>query len=782
MSEAWEIRVRGLVQGVGFRPHTWRLARAAGLAGEVLNDGGGVLIRLACTRAAAEGFARDLQRSAPPLARIDRVETRPFSGDLAAGFRIVASAQGEVKTGIIPDAATCPDCVAEIFEAQNRRFGYPFTNCTNCGPRLSITRAIPYDRAQTSMAVFAMCPACQREYDDPRDRRYHAQPNACPDCGPRLTLVDASGASPRGEALKNAVRMLQQGKIVAIKGLGGFQLALDAQNEAAIAALRTRKNRPAKPLALMMRDTEMAARFVHLDPTARQWLQSWPAPIVLAPVRAGATLAPSVAPGQNRLGVMLANTALHHLLLRKFGRPIVLTSGNASHEPQITDNDQALQYLSRIADFWLLHNRDIVNRTDDSVVQIVAGAPQIMRRARGYSPAPLALHEGFADAPPVLAAGADIKNTFCLLKDGQAVVSQHMGDMQNPKTQRDYAANIDLYQGIYGFTPAVIALDLHPGYFSTRLGQARASAAGIEPVYVQHHHAHIAATLGEHGFGPSAAPVLGVVLDGLGQGADNTLWGGEFLLAGFTAYRRVAYFAPVALPGGDKANTQPWRNLVAHVFAAFGPNVPQVLLTRYGPLPAIAALRDKPCAMIEQMIKKGINSPMASSCARLFDAVAAVLGICFEQIGFEGQAAMQLQALAEACPNETGFYALEVQKIIVWRSLWEGIWRDLQAGTPPEIIARRFHNSLTRLIAHTAVKLAGTHHVETVVLTGGVFQNGLLLSGVTKELERHKLRVLCPSMFPANDGGISLGQSVIAASIAVTAAPPAVQVTKRSST
>ncbi len=744
--------MRGLVQGVGFRPFVWHLAQQAGLVGEVLNDGGGVLIRL---QSGGEGLMAALRENPPPLARIDALELRSYTGPLPEdGFHITASAGGAARTGITPDAATCPDCLAEVLEPENRRHRYAFTNCTNCGPRLSITRAIPYDRAHTTMAAFPMCAACQGEYDDPANRRYHAQPNACPDCGPQLELVDATGQPVRGDPLDRVAALLKAGKIVAIKGLGGFQLAVDACDEAAVARLRTRKRRPTKPLALMLRDMEMAAETVVLDGPARDLLQSWQAPIVLLERRGG--VAPNVAPNQARLGVMLPNTPLHHILMQALDGPIVLTSGNISGEPQIIDNREALQKIGAIADYFLLHDRDIANRMDDSVVQVIGDTPQILRRARGYAPAPLQLHEGFAKLPKVLAMGADLKNTFCLLANGRATLSQHMGDMQSPATQRDVRHNLALYQQIYDFSPDHIAVDMHPGYFSTRLGEGLGAVA-----HVQHHHAHIAAVMAEHGLPPDAPPVLGVVLDGLGYGDDGTIWGGEFLQADFRGYKRLAHFPAIALPGGDKANQQPWRNLFAHLRAAFGPEAD--LRARFGPLPFMEALEAKPLNMIGQMIDNHLNSPVASSAGRLFDAVAAALGLCFERQTYEGEAAMHLQALAETCPTETGTYPVETDRALAWEKLWAGILHDMSEGIEKNRIARRFHNTLTQVVALMALLIARTRSLEAIVLSGGVMQNRLLFSAIEKRLQDKGLKVLAPMDYPANDGAISLGQATITA-------------------
>lgn len=762
MKSAWEIRVRGLVQGVGFRPFVWRLANEVGLFGEVLNDAQGVVIRLLCQPSELDDFQARLLQDIPPLAQIDSVETQAMSGAKTwKEFSIVASGAGQIATGIVPDAAICADCSADICDPQNRRFGYGFTNCTNCGPRLSITQAIPYDRTNTSMAAFNMCAACQAEYDDPSDRRFHAQPNACPDCGPQLTLIGVDGPL-EGDPIALAAAAIAAGKIVAIKGLGGFQLAADAGHSQAVGLLRSRKHRPAKPLACMARNLEMIAQYVTLNDAARDALQSPQAPIVLLPAKRQ-TLAAELAPRQNRLGFMLPNTPLHQLLFQHLDRPIVLTSGNLSDEPQITDNTQAQIKLAGIADLWLLHDRDIVNRLDDSVVQIIDGAPQILRRARGYAPAPHLLHQDFAETPSVLAVGADLKNTFCLLRGRHAIVSQHIGDMQNPQTQRDFVRNLQLYRQMYGFAPSLVAVDQHPEYFSTRRGREIAAQQSLDIHSIQHHHAHIAAVLAERGFAPDTKPVLGIVLDGLGWGKDATIWGGEFLLANFHDYERVTHIQPIALLGAEKANLQPWRNALAHLWATYGPDAIPQLLVEYGEIAALKALEQKPLATLAQMVEHGINAPLASSTGRLFDAVAAMLGIGFETVQFEGQAASELQALAETCLTEKGTYPIPIQTPITWSALWAGILADLAKGTAKNVIAARFHNSLARVITKMAFEITSKRDVDLVVLCGGVMQNALLLTKLQQGLGDLGVATLSAEKFPVNDGAVSLGQAAILA-------------------
>ncbi len=764
-TELWQMRVRGLVQGVGFRPTVWRLAVDAGLSGDVLNDAEGVLIRLSCSRDRLDRFAKDLRANMPPLARIDGIEIARDAGRLETkGFAIAASAKGVARTGILPDAATCRDCLDDITDPRNRRFRYAFTNCTNCGPRVSITRAIPYDRQNTAMAAFRMCVLCQKEYDDPANRRFHAQPNACPDCGPQLALVDRAGKPVAGDPIELAAGALMSGKILAIKGLGGFQLACDATSTAVVDILRSRKRRVAKPFALMARDLDQVACFVRLPAAAKAALTSAEAPIVLAERRGNAPpLAAGIAPGQNRLGFMLPNTPLHHLLLDQVGGPLVMTSGNLSNEPQVIDNDTALSRLGAIADLWLRHDRDIVNRLDDSVVQIMDGETRSLRRARGFAPAPLPLHPGFARAQPVLACGADLKNTFCLLKDGMSVVSQHMGDMENTRSHRDFRENLGLYSETHDFTPATVAVDAHPGYFSARIGAKLAALHDAQLIEVQHHHAHVAATLAEHGHGPDTQPVLGVVLDGSGYGADGTIWGGEFLLADFRDYRRLAHFAPLALAGGEQATQQPWRNTFAHLLAVYGPDPLAKIERQYGALPILKDLRAKPTAMLAQMIEAKLNAPLASSAGRLFDAVAAALGICFDQIDFEGQAAMHLQSMAEQHPKETGAYPVKTGPILEWHGLWHGLLADIAAAVPAPVIAARFHNSLCNAVLGQVHALSELHQYSAVVLTGGVFQNRLLLTRIKDGLIAQGFEVLTPRRFPANDGGISLGQATVTA-------------------
>ncbi len=767
--EGWQIRVRGLVQGVGFRPAVWRLARGRGLAGEVLNDAEGVLIRLAAPRAVAEELAAALAGACPPLARIDAIEISPCPRPPAGEFSIAASAGGAPRAAVTPDAATCPACRAEIFDPGNRRFGYAFANCTNCGPRLSITRAIPYDRASTSMAAFAMCPACRAEYEDPADRRFHAQPNACPACGPRLWLKDARGRPLPGEALEQAAELLGAGRIVAIKGIGGWQLAADAHSAEAVEELRRRKRRPHKPLALMAPDIAAIRRLCHVDEAEARELHGPAAPIVLLRRRAaaGEALPETVAPGMNRLGFMLPATPLHHLLMARLGRVVVLTSGNASGDPQITGDDEALERLGPVADAFLGHDRAVVQRVDDSVVQLGADTGrQVLRHARGLAPAPLRLHEGFAGLPPVLAMGGDIKNAFCLLGDGQAILSPHVGDMATARARRDLGARIGFLRGLLGRAPARIAVDLHPGYYASRLGREIAAAEGLEIVEVQHHHAHVAAVMAGAGLAPDAPPVLGIVLDGLGWGADGSIWGGEFLRADFSGFERLARFAPVPMPGGDAASRAPWRNLLAHLHAAFGEAGVEGLIRDYPGLAGIGDLAQRPWKTLLRMIARGVNAPPASSAGRLFDAVAAALGLCVGEQSFEGQAAMLLQAAAERAPDAPAPEPWPVActgGVIGWKPLWLGLIEGLARGTPTADLAARFHATLSAALIATALPLMREGGLAQVALCGGGFQNLLLLEDVARAFRARGVEVLRQETVPLNDGGLAPGQGAIAA-------------------
>jgi hydrogenase maturation protein HypF len=765
------IRVSGIVQGVGFRPTVWRLARECGLVGRVWNDAEGVSIHAWGPPESLENLVLRLQAEQPPLSRIERIVRTSLdeAEEVPGEFRIVASQEGEIHTGVTADAATCPECLSEVMDPANRRYRYPFTNCTHCGPRLSIVRAIPYDRANTSMAAFTMCPRCRAEYENPADRRFHAQPNACGDCGPRIWLVNAEGKALPPDAghdvIETAARLIREGGILAIKGIGGIHLACDAGNESAVDRLRARKHRYHKALALMARDIAMIARFAEVSAQEAALLRDRAAPIVVLNA-AGEALADGVAPGQHTLGFMLPYTPLHHLLMQDMTRPLVLTSGNRSDEPQTIDNEDARRRLGRIADYYLLHDRDIVNRLDDSVLRVADATPRFLRRARGYAPQPILLSAEFAGAGPLLAMGGELKNTFCLLKAGRATLSQHIGDLEDAVTFRDYLHNLELYRDLFDHRPVGIAVDQHPDYLSTRLGREQAQVGGLQLVEVQHHHAHIAACLAEHAVPLDTRPVLGVVLDGLGFGEDGTFWGGEFLLADYAGFRRLACFRPIPMPGGVQAMREPWRNTWAHLYGAFGW---EAVRERYADLDIVRFIETKPLKGLQTMAGKRLNSPMASSCGRLFDAVAAAIGVCRDRVSHEGQAAMELESLAapEFHREARNGYPYELRegevRTLEWRRLWDALLEDLRRGVSPATIAARFHQGLGLAVADTALALCRESGLDTVVLGGGVFQNRLLLEGVIGTLREAGVRVLSPEKVPANDGGLALGQAAIAA-------------------
>ncbi|MGZ5052273.1 MAG: carbamoyltransferase HypF [Methylobacter sp.] len=762
------IRVRGIVQGVGFRPAIWHLARQYGLSGEVWNDGQGVMIHAFGSEPDLAAFIEQIPKQLPPLARIDNIEVAVLDEPAHDGeFRIVTSRQNGTETPIAADAATCPDCLADIADPGNRRYRYPFTNCTHCGPRLSIVRQVPYDRCHTSMAEFAMCPACRQEYDNPADRRFHAQANCCPDCGPRLWLEDNQGQTPAGEdTISQAAELIRQGFIVAVKGIGGFHLACNAADADAVNRLRENKRRYAKPFALMAASIDMIARYAQPNEHEIRTLQDKAAPIVLLAAH-GEKLAPDVAPGDDKLGFMLPYTPLHTLLMQQLDAPIVLTSGNISDEPQCIDNDEAQEKLKAIADYLLLHDRAIVNRLDDSVMRFMAGQPRLLRRARGYSPEALKLPPGFEQTGNVLAMGAELKNSFCLLKNGQAVVSQHIGDLENAAVQHDYRNAIDLYRQLFGFNPDVIAIDRHPGYLSTQYGQALAETATL--VQVQHHHAHLAACLAEHGIALDTPPVLAAIFDGLGLGEDGGLWGGEFLLGDYKSYTRLGHFEPVPLPGGTQAIREPWRNAYAQLAHYFDW---QTLQQEFADLDIIKLLASKPVNTLATMIAKKLNSPPSTSCGRWFDAFAATLDLHAEQVHCEGQAAIALETMAASVfaderPYSEAYWINWDTSLTVmrWQGLWQAVLTDLKRGTDKARIAARIHHSLIAATVELLDELGRQTGTDTIVLSGGVFQNRLLLEDVTEQLQRRGKTVLLPRNFPANDGGLALGQAAIAAAL-----------------
>ncbi|MEH2118042.1 carbamoyltransferase HypF [Nostoc sp.] len=771
-----EIRICGTVQGVGFRPTVYRLAKACGLHGDVCNDGQGVLIRVSGSEEAITEFVARLQTECPPLARINQLTRIIYEGELKFdNFVISTSVSNAMKTEITPDAATCPQCQQEIFDPFSRFYRYPFTNCTHCGPRLSIIRAIPYDRCNTSMSAFAMCSECAKEYHDVENRRFHAQPVACHACGPTAWLERADGKSVTASMFSmlddvDAVcTLLQKGEIVAIKGLSGIHLACDATQETAVQKLRQRKRRYHKPFALMARDIEIIEEYCTVNAKEKELLISSAAPIVLLQATGKKVVAPSIASGQNTLGFMLPYTPLHHLILRRMNRPIVLTSGNLVDEPQCIDNNEAREKLGTIADYFLFHNRKIINRVDDSVVRVIGDKVQTIRRARGYAPAPISLPQGFQNVPQILAMGSELKNTFCLLRQGEAVLSQHLGDLENAAAFNAYQDTLNLYLNLFEHQPEVIAIDKHPEYLSSKFGKELADTNQIKIHQIQHHHAHIAACMAENGITLDSPGVLGIALDGLGYGDDGTLWGGEFLLADYRKFRRLATFKPVAMVGGEQAIYQPWRNTYAQLITA---NLWNDFQQQYSDLEIVKFLNKKPLKLLNQLMEKGINSPPASSVGRLFDAVAAAIGIYRDECSYEGQAAIAMEAIVDVSSlnnhKETPKYPFnfifsDSIYCIDPRPMWQALLNDLQQQIPEPVMAAKFHKGLANAIVEMVKHLCQENLINQVVLTGGVFQNCILLEQVTKQLQTLEIKILTHSLVPANDGGLSLGQAVIAA-------------------
>ena len=759
------LRVTGTVQGVGFRPFVYRHARSLGLAGYVLNDRTGVLIEVEGDPAAVAELCRLVSADPPPLARVEAVTPVELSALGEAGeFSILESeGSGEAEAPVSVDSATCADCLAEVFDPGDRRFRYPFTNCTNCGPRYTIVTGVPYDRAATTMAGFEMCSACRAEYGDPADRRFHAQPNACAACGPALAWRDASGAvrAVGDDAMVAAVGELRAGRIVALKGIGGYHLAVDATDEAAVAELRRRKARDDKPFAIMVADAPKAGELCLLDAVATAVLDSPRRPIVLAPRRPGAPVAAAVAPGAVELGVMIAYTPLHHLLLEGADRPLVMTSGNLSDDPIVHRDDEAIELLAGLVDGFLTHDRPINIRCDDSVVRAAPGRASMVRRSRGYSPEPLLLPR--SAARQVLAVGAELKSTVSVVKGSSLVTSHHIGDLEHLGSYRSFLQATGHMARLFGVVPEVVAHDLHPEYLSTKW----ALDQEVGTLAVQHHHAHIASLLAEHGH---LGRVLGVAFDGLGLGTDGSLWGGEFLAADLSGFERLAHLSPVALPGGPAAVTEPWRMALSWVDAAGG----RELAEQMGP-----GLDDRWRGVLE-IVAAG-HAPVTTSAGRLFDAVAALLGVR-SRVTYEGQAAVELEALAtraprdvlpeltveiieaapgagagEAAPGGRGGIVLDARPLVM------GVVAARAGGTEQATIARAFHVALGTGTARLAERLASAGGLDTVALSGGVFQNQLLTGVVASQLRRAGLRVLLHGLVPPNDGGISVGQAAVAA-------------------
>jgi len=751
------IEVRGIVQGVGFRPFVYRLGKKYHLSGWVQNTSGNVVIEAEGEEENLSRFLLVLSQEAPRAARIQHIATTKLTARGYREFQIHDSlSEADKYQPVSPDIATCPECLREIFTPGNRRYLYPFTNCTDCGPRFTIIEDIPYDRPLTTMRHFTMCPDCQREYDNPLDRRFHAQPNACPHCGPSLQLTDNAGTPINcPDVIRKAAELLGTGNIIAIKGLGGFQLTADATNHEAVVRLRDRKRRPGKPLALMMASLEEIEKHCWVSPEEGQLLLSSPAPIVLLKWRKlVSNIAPQVAERHKYLGVMLPYTPLHHILLRYAGRPLVLTSGNLSEEPICQDNDEALRRLYGIADCFLLHNRGIYARYDDSVYLVERVVPRAIRRARGYAPSPIALPFW---AGQVLALGAEEKNTFCLTRDEYAFASQHIGDMDNEETLDHFENTIELYRRLFRFQPDIIACDQHPEYLTTKLAVEYATRWGIRTIPVQHHHAHIVSCMVENEI---QDPVIGVAFDGTGYGTDGNLWGGEFLICDYRSFQRAAHLEYIPMPGGAAAIRKPYRMALGYLYTLLGQEISLERLPAFGQIPATEL------AVIRKQLERKLNTPITSSAGRLFDGVSALAGVRME-IDYEAEAAIELEMLAsedaagfDAYPfTITGEGGIEVIKL---KELVSAVVSDVLEGVPVPVISGKFHQTVASIIVATCRSVSRRSGITSVALSGGVFQNRLLFNLAISGLEKEGYRVFCHRLVPSNDGGIALGQAVIA--------------------
>jgi hydrogenase maturation protein HypF len=758
------IDVTGIVQGVGFRPFVYRLAQECRLTGFIANTPAGVIIEVQGDAEFVERFLSRLSSEAPPLAKITSLSPRELELQNDTGFRIAPSHfDSPAKALISPDVTTCDDCLRELMSPRDRRFRYPFINCTNCGPRFTIIRDIPYDRSRTSMAAFQMCGNCQAEYDDPANRRFHAQPNGCWDCGPQLQLWAADGSRiDCAEPVREAARLLEQDGIVAVKGLGGFHLACNARSELAVNLLRARKKRVEKPFAVVLRRVEDAERHCTLSPDERKLPLSIEKPIVLLPGKPEARLASGIAPGNRFLGVFLPYTPLHHLLFAngKF-EALVMTSANLSEEPIAIDNAEAVERLRGIADAYLVHDREILRRCDDSVIRAAAGRPQILRRSRGFVPSPVPLERA---SQPILAVGGELKNTVCIVRDSEAFLSQHIGDLENLESYGFFEEAIEHLQRILEVRPRVIAYDLHPDYFSSKWAAAQ---EGVERIGVQHHHAHIASCMAENHLD---GRVIGIALDGTGYGTDGAIWGGEVLLADFATFERAAHFEYIPLPGGAAAIREPWRVAVSYLTRHYGKNLNNL------ELPFLREISPRRLDVILQMIEREIHSPRTSSCGRLFDAVAALCGIR-STVSYEAQAAIEFEMAAHES-SDGGAYPLDLisdgdRWLIGTRSLFEWIIRDIRRQDSVTDISRRFHVGLAAVFVELAEKIRERSKLNRVCLSGGCFHNVLLLQLLLDGLREKTFEVFFHSEVPAGDGGISLGQALVAAHCPQSSAPGA---------
>jgi hydrogenase maturation protein HypF len=748
---AKRLKVKGIVQGVGFRPFVFQLATHHDLKGEVANTASGVSIHIEGRTGQVNAFEKDLATKGPPLASVFEISSQTETVQNYTAFVIVKSKNGSEKTTLIsPDASVCNECLKEMFDPDNRRYRYPFINCTNCGPRYTIIDDIPYDRPNTSMRRFKMCGACQAEYDNPEDRRFHAQPNACATCGPLVTLYENRGRKiDDRDPIEKTAQLLTQGNIVAIKGLGGFHLAVDAENSVAVARLRRRKQREEKPFAIMSIDIEKIQTYAHVSPEEQKLLTSPQRPIVLLKKKTPHSISPEVAPRNKYFGTMLPYTPLHYLLLNNHFTAIVMTSGNLSEEPIAIDNGDAFERLRDITDYFLIHNRDIYLRSDDSVIRRSGGATQFMRRSRGFVPMPVFLNHS---VPQILACGAELKNTVCLTKDNTAFLSQHIGDLENLATYDFFKWTTEHMKRILDIHPEIIAYDLHPDYLSTRYAEEQQNIVKIQ---VQHHHAHIAGCMAENSVD---GPVIGLSFDGTGYGSDGNLWGGEILIAEAKQFTRAAHLAYVSMPGGATAVKEPWRMAVSYLYNTLGDMFWNL------DLPIFHKISKDKIKIIVEMIAKKINSPLTSSLGRLFDGIAAIIGLR-NRVHFEGQAAMELEMIADEKISaaydwewtSNDIYHIRTEPII------RGVLHDVEKGVPPSQISSKFHMTLIHLFTALCDDIRKNTGLNQVALSGGVFQNSLLFTGLLTSLENNQFEVYTHHHVPPNDGGISLGQAVVAA-------------------
>lgn len=751
------ISVRGVVQGVGFRPFIYRLAIQHHLHGWVRNTSGNVEIEVEGNESAVNNFINNLKTETPPQSHVEKIQIKISSAKGYKDFKIFDSEPQEGKYQLVsPDIATCRDCQKEIFDTTDRRFKYAFTNCTNCGPRFTIIEDIPYDRPKTTMREFKMCPQCEKEYHDPLDRRFHAQPNACSVCGPQLELVDADGRRVEcANAIHQSSQLLKEGKILAVRGLGGFQLACDATNPDVVALLRKRKNRPSKPFAVMLSTLTEIRK--HCDISAKETclLESPESPIVLARWnKPKSDITMGVAPSLNYLGVMLPYTPLHHLLLQEVGIPLVMTSGNLSEEPIAKDNNEALIRLKGITDYFLLHNRDIYARYDDSVFMVERKQPIALRRARGYAPYPIILPY---NSKQILACGAELKNTFCLTRDNHAFLSQHIGDMENEETLEHFENTVELYKRLFRIEPEIIACDLHPEYLPSKYAITVAKDKKLPLVKIQHHHAHIVSCLVENRV---EGPVIGVAFDGVGYGTDGAIWGGEFLITDWHDFNRVGQFEYVPMPGGATAIKKPYRMALGYIYSLFGNWIlPDSLMPNLNPTEI---------GIIRTQIQQKINCPLTSSAGRLFDAVAALTSVRGE-IDYEAQAAIELEMLVsnniEVNQEQVYPFYIDVEKgvrIIRLRELFRSVIEDIIKKVATSEISTKVHNTVAKITTKMCWEIAEETGLRQVALSGGVFQNRLLLRLTTRQLEQAGFQVFTHHLVPCNDGGIALGQVIIA--------------------